>query len=60
MACGYGDSVSYEYLVNDITGAKIDKTLRFTDWQKRPLTNKQIKYAISDVTYLSKIYENFM
>ncbi len=57
MACGYGDSVSYEYLVNDIIGAKIDKTLRFTDWQKRPLTNKQIKYAISDVTYLSKIYE---
>ena len=58
MACGYGDSVSYENLVNDITGVKIDKTLRFTDWQKRPLSNKQIKYAISDVTHLSTIYKN--
>ena len=58
MACGYGDSVSYENLVSDITGAKIDKALRFTDWQKRPLSNKQIKYAISDVTHLSTIYKN--
>ena len=58
MACGYGDSVSYENLVQDITGAKIDKSLRFTDWQKRPLSAKQINYAISDVTHLSKIYIN--
>ena len=56
MACGYGDSVSYENLVKDIIGINLDKSLRYTDWQKRPLSQQQINYAISDVTHLSKIY----
>lgn len=60
MACGYGDSVSYEKLVKDIIGISIDKSLRYTNWQKRPLSNQQIKYAISDVTHLSKIYLNLV
>ena len=60
MACGYGDSVSYENLVKNIVGQKIDKSIRFTNWEKRPLSNKQIKYAISDVTHLSKIYLNLV
>ena len=60
MACGYGDSVSYENLVKDIVGKKIDKSIRFTNWEKRPLSNNQIKYAISDVTHLSKIYLNLV
>jgi len=56
MACGFGDSVSYENLVKNILGINIDKNARYTNWQKRPLSSQQIKYAISDVTHLSKIY----
>ena len=56
MTCGYGDSASYELLVNKIVNVKIDKSARFTNWENRPLNEKQIKYAISDVTHLSKIY----
>lgn len=56
MVCGYGDSVSYEALVRSITEAQIDKSARFTDWSRRPLSSKQLSYALSDVTHLRKIY----
>ncbi|MCQ2004669.1 ribonuclease D [Rhizobium sp. NRK18] len=56
MVCGYGDSVSYDQLVARITGAHIDKTSRFTDWRHRPLSDKQLDYAIADVTYLRDVY----
>jgi ribonuclease D len=57
MVCGYGDSVSYEQLVNDVAKAKIDKSSRFTDWSRRPLSDAQLSYALSDVTHLVKVYE---
>ena len=53
MTCGYGDSASYELLVNKIVNVKIDKSARFTNWENRPLNEKQIKYAISDVGVLA-------
>ena len=56
MACGFGDSASYESLVNNIVKINLDKSARFTDWQLRPLSKKQIDYAISDVTHLSAVY----
>jgi ribonuclease D len=57
MVCGYGDSVSYEQLANDLAKAKIDKSSRFTDWSRRPLTEAQLAYALSDVTHLVNVYE---
>ncbi|GEP10441.1 ribonuclease D [Methylobacterium gnaphalii] len=57
MVCGYGDSVSYEQLVNDLAKAKIDKSSRFTDWSRRPLSDAQLTYALSDVTHLVKVYQ---
>lgn len=56
--CGYGESVSYETLVNKIVGQDLDKSSRFTDWSARPLSEKQLNYALSDVTHLRIIYEN--
>ena len=56
MVCGYGDSVGYERLVRDISKKSIDKTMRFTDWSRRPLGDKQIEYALGDVTHLRQIY----
>jgi len=56
MVCGFGDSVGYETLVTKIANAQLDKSARYTDWSKRPLTDKQLTYAIGDVTYLRKIY----
>ena len=56
MVCGYGDQVSYDQLVNRIAGRQIDKSSRFTDWSHRPLSARQIAYAISDVTYLRDVY----
>lgn len=56
MSCGFGDSASYESLVNKIVNINLDKSVRFTNWEIRPLTEKQINYAISDVTHLSKVY----
>jgi len=60
MVCGYGDSVSYEQLVNDLAKAKVDKSSRFTDWSRRPLSDAQLTYALSDVTHLVKVYEGLM
>src|SRR3954462_4459928 len=56
MVLGYGDSISYDQLVQRITGDAIDKSNRFTDWSRRPLTPAQTTYAISDVTHLRSVY----
>ena len=56
MVCGYGDSVSYETLAAQLAGARIDKSVRFTDWSARPLTDRQTSYALADVTHLRKVY----
>ncbi|GHF27736.1 ribonuclease D [Kordiimonas sediminis] len=56
MVCGFGDSVGYETLVNKIARAQLDKTARYTDWSKRPLSEAQYNYALGDVTHLRKIY----
>ncbi|WNJ93646.1 ribonuclease D [Bosea sp. 685] len=56
MVCGYGDSVGYEQLANDLAKARIDKSSRFTDWSRRPLSDAQLVYAESDVTHLRDIY----
>lgn len=56
MVCGFGEQVSYEVLVNTLAKKQIDKSSRFTDWSARPLTSKQLKYALADVTHLRKIY----
>ncbi len=56
MACGYGDQIGYEPLMRDLLGARIDKGSRFTDWARRPLTDAQLAYALSDVTYLREAY----
>jgi len=57
MVCGYGDQAGYETLVRRIAKAQLDKSSRFTDWSRRPLTEAQKKYALGDVTYLREIYE---
>lgn len=54
--CGFGDCISYDQLVFKITGARIDKSSRFTDWKRRPLSRKQLDYAIADVTHLRDVY----
>ncbi|AMN42876.1 ribonuclease D [Rhodoplanes sp. Z2-YC6860] len=56
MVLGYGDSISYDQLVQRITGDAIDKSNRFTDWSRRPLTPAQTAYAVSDVTHLRSVY----
>ena len=56
MVCGFGDSIGYENLVSQLLGKKIDKTSRLTNWSNRPLSKKQINYAISDVTHLYEVY----
>jgi ribonuclease D len=57
MVLGYGDEVGYEALVTKIAKAKIDKSSRFTDWSRRPLSEEQLTYALGDVTHLRVIYE---
>ncbi|WP_424942998.1 ribonuclease D [Aliiroseovarius crassostreae] len=57
MVCGFGDQVGYETLVRKIAKAQMDKSSRFTDWSRRPLTPAQKNYAIGDVTHLRVIYE---
>jgi ribonuclease D len=56
MVLGYGDSISYDQLVQRITGDTLDKSHRFTDWTRRPLTEAQLAYAASDVTHLRQVY----
>ena len=56
MVLGYGDSIAYDQLVERITGHRPDKTHRFTDWSRRPLTSEQVHYAISDVTHLRDVF----
>lgn len=56
MVLGYGDSISYDQLVQRITGDQLDKSHRFTDWTRRPLTDAQMTYALSDVTHLRSVY----
>ena len=58
MVCGFGDSVSYDQLVQKVTGARIDKSSRFTDWRHRPLSEKQLDYALADVTHLVDVYRH--
>jgi ribonuclease D len=57
MVCGYGDQIGYETLVRKIAKAELDKSSRFTDWSRRPLSEKQLTYALGDVTHLRVIYE---
>jgi ribonuclease D len=57
MVCGFGDSVSYETLVRKLAGAPLDKASRFTDWAHRPLTERQIRYALDDVVHLRTVYD---
>ena len=56
MVLGYGDSIAYDQLVERITGYRPDKTHRFTDWARRPLTEEQLHYAVSDVTHLRDVF----
>ncbi|WP_076533571.1 ribonuclease D [Roseovarius nanhaiticus] len=57
MVCGFGEQAGYETLVKRIAKAQIDKSSRFTDWSRRPLSDAQKKYALADVTHLRKVYE---
>jgi ribonuclease D len=57
MVCGHGEAASYESLATKLAKAKIDKSSRFTDWSRRPLSERQISYALSDVTHLRVVYE---
>jgi ribonuclease D len=57
MVCGFGESASYETLARRLAHAEIDKSARFTDWSRRPLTKRQLEYALADVTHLRVVYE---
>ncbi len=58
MVCGYGEQVGYETLVKKIAKENLDKTSRFTDWSRRPLSDAQNEYALADVTHLRVVYES--
>lgn len=60
MVCGFGDSVGYENLVRTLTGAGLDKAVQFTDWSRRPLSDRQLDYALGDVTHLVQVYEKLL
>jgi ribonuclease D len=60
MVCGFGDSAGYETLVSKLTKVRIDKAARFTDWSARPLTDRQVTYALADVTHLRKVYDRLL
>ena len=60
MVCGYSDTASYQQLVNDFVGVALDKTMRVTDWSKRPLSEEQIEYALHDVVELCTVYSKMM
>ncbi|MGH1577100.1 ribonuclease D [Planktotalea sp.] len=57
MVCGFGEQVGYDTLVRKITKEEIDKSSRFTDWSRRPLSDAQKSYALADVTHLRQVYE---
>ncbi len=57
MVCGFGEAASYETLARKIAHAEVDKSARFTDWARRPLTRRQLEYALADVTHLRVVYE---
>ncbi|GER08159.1 ribonuclease D [Iodidimonas muriae] len=57
MVCGFGESAGYETLVKQIAGKSLDKTARFTDWARRPLSDRQLDYALGDVTHLRVVYD---
>ncbi len=57
MVCGFGEEVAYETLVNKLAKARLDKSSRFTDWSRRPLSSAQLHYALGDVTHLRVIYD---
>ena len=57
MVCGFGDAISYDRLVKSVVGVEIDKSSRFTDWARRPLGDRQLTYALSDVTHLRLVFE---
>ena len=56
MVCGFGEAASYESLVAQLARARVDKSMRFTDWSARPLSDRQIDYALADVTHLRPVY----
>jgi ribonuclease D len=56
MVCGFGEAVSYSMLVKRLLNRNLDKTSRFTDWSRRPLSDRQLTYALGDVTYLRDLY----
>ncbi|MEC9367877.1 MAG: ribonuclease D [Pseudomonadota bacterium] len=56
MVCGFGESVSYGMLVKKLLRHDLDKTSRFTDWSRRPLSDKQLHYALGDVTHLRDLF----
>ncbi len=58
MVCGFGESISYVNLVKKVTGVDLDKSSRFTDWSRRPLSDKQLTYALADVTHLRDVYRH--
>ena len=60
MVCGHGEAASYESLATKLAKARIDKSSRFTDWSRRPLSERQITYALSDVTHLRVVYEKLL
>jgi ribonuclease D len=57
MVCGFGDAASYETLVGKLARTSLDKSSRFTDWSHRPLTERQVRYALADVVHLRTVYE---
>ena len=56
MAAGYGEQIAYDALVRQMLKIELDKSSRFTDWARRPLTDNQLTYALADVTHLAKLY----
>lgn len=58
MVCGFGESISYVNIVKRIAGIDLDKSSRFTDWSRRPLSPKQLTYAVADVTHLTRVYQH--
>jgi ribonuclease D len=60
MVMGFGEQIAYDALVRRLAGENIDKSSRFTDWSRRPLTDRQLAYALSDVTHLRTVYRKMM